>query len=304
MKLSQIQLNDNLEEKILHMTPDFPYISCHVEMDTYPGGYIPWHWHDELEFIYVSKGTVEYHVKATVITLKEGEGCFMNSNVLHMLKPQDNCKNTVLLAHTFKKLFLSGFYNSIFEQKYIDPIINCKNLEYYKFSPEHPAQNQILKKMRIAYEIADAQEFGYEFRVRDLLSCIWIILLQEAYPIVNKKKIKSSVETDRIKAMISYIRSNYPYKISVEDIAASVNISERVCYRCFMRNIGMTPVEYLLQCRIRSAEDLLVGTNKSITEIATMVGFNNSSYFGKAFQASVHCSPKEYRKRYLAETNT
>ena len=304
MKLSQIQLNDNLEEKILHMTPDFPYISCHVEMDTYPGGYIPWHWHDELEFIYVSKGTVEYHVKATVITLKEGEGCFMNSNVLHMLKPQDNCKNTVLLAHTFKKLFLSGFYNSIFEQKYIDPIINCKNLEYYKFSPEHPAQNQILEKMRIAYEIADAQEFGYEFRVRDLLSCIWIILLQEAYPIVNKKKIKSSVETDRIKAMISYIHSNYPYKISVEDIAASVNISERVCYRCFMRNIGMTPVEYLLQCRIRSAEDLLVGTNKSITEIATMVGFNNSSYFGKAFQASVHCSPKEYRKRYLAETNT
>lgn len=41
MKISQIQLKENLEEKILHMTPDFPYVYCHVEMDTYPGGYIP-----------------------------------------------------------------------------------------------------------------------------------------------------------------------------------------------------------------------------------------------------------------------
>lgn len=297
MRLSQIQLNENLEEKILHMTPDFPYIYCHVEMDTYPGGYIPWHWHDELEFIYVLKGTVEYHVKTTVITLSEGEGCFMNSNVLHLLKPQDNCKNTILLAHTFKKIFLGGFYNSIFEQKYINPIVNCKNLEYYRFSPDHPVQQKILEKMRAAYEIADRHEFGYEFYVRDLLSSVWIMLLQDAYPIVNKKKIKSSVETDRIKAMISYIRTNYPYKISVQDIAASANISERVCYRCFMRNIGMPPVEYLLQYRIRTAEDLLINTSKSITEIATSVGFNNSSYFGKVFQASTNCSPKEYRKK-------
>lgn len=38
MILSHIQLNENLEEKILHMTPDFPYICCYVEMDKYPGG--------------------------------------------------------------------------------------------------------------------------------------------------------------------------------------------------------------------------------------------------------------------------
>lgn len=222
----------------------------------------------------------------------------MNSNVLHMLKPQDGCENTILLAHTFKKIFLSGFYNSIFEQKYVNPIVNCKNLEYYRFTPDHPVQRQILEKMRTAYDIADRNEFGYEFRVRDILSSVWVMLLQDTYPIVNKKKIKSSVDADRIKAMISYIQNNYPYKISVQDIAASANISERVCYRCFMHNIGMSPIEYLLQYRIRSAEDLLISTDKSITEIATLVGFNNSSYFGKAFQAASLCSPKEYRKKF------
>ena len=300
MILSHIQLNENLEEKILHMTPDFPYICCYVEMDKYPGGYIPWHWHDEIELIYVQRGTVEYHIKEKTVTLSEGDGCFMNSNVLHLLKPSKDCRGSILLAHTFKKLFLGGFYNSVFEQKYLNPIVNCKNLEYFKFSPEIPSHTIILEKLKASYALAEAEPFGYEFMVRDLLSSFWLLLLKEAQPIVNKKKIKSSVENERIKAMISYIQSNYQYKITVEDIAASANVRERVCYRCFMRNIGMTPVEYLLQCRIRAAEDLLTGTSRSITEIGTLVGFNNGSYFGKAFQTVLHCTPREYRKKHLS----
>ena len=300
MILSHIQLNENLEEKILHMTFDFPYICCHVEMDQYPGGYIPWHWHDEIELIYVQKGIVEYHIKEMTVILAEGEGCFMNSNVLHMLKPAEGCQGSILLAQTFKKLFLSGFYNSIFEHKYLNPIVNCKNLEYFKFIPENPCHRLILDKLKTSYDIAETEAFGFEFTVRNMLSSLWLLLFEEVQPIVNKKKIKSSVENERIKAMISYIQDNYPYKITVEDIAASANISDRVCYRCFMKNIGMTPVEYLLQCRIRAAEDLLTGTSRSITEISTLVGFNNGSYFGKAFQTVLHCSPREYRKKHLS----
>lgn len=300
MKLSHIQLNENLEEKILHMTPDFPYICCHVEMDTYPGGYIPWHWHDEIELIYVQKGQVEYHIKNKVITLSEGDGCFMNSNVLHMLKPKDGCHSSVLQAQTFKKIFLSGFYNSIFEQKYLDPLINCKSLEYFKFTRSSPLQISILDKLKASYQIADKQEFGYEFQVREMLSSLWIHLFQEAQPIVSRKKIKSSVENERIKEMISFIKNHYSDKISVKEIAACVNISERACYRCFTRTIGITPIEYLLQCRIRAAEDLLVSTSKSITEICIAVGFNHSSYFSKVFQAALHCTPKEYRRKHLS----
>lgn len=300
MKLSHIQLNENLEEKILHMTPAFPYICCHVEMDTYPGGYIPWHWHDELEFIYVQRGCVEYHIKNKTITLSTGEGCFMNSNVLHMLKPEKNCHSSILQAQTFKKIFLGGFYNSIFQQKYLDPIVNCKSLEYFKFSPDIPEQAHIIDKLQLSYRIAEQQQFGYEFQIREILSSIWIALLHETQSIVSKKKIKSSVDNERIKAMISFIQGHYSEKISVEDIASCVNISERACYRCFMNTIGMTPVEYLLQYRIRMAEDLLTSSSKSITEICTIVGFNNSSYFSKVFQAVLKCTPREYRKRYFS----
>lgn len=300
MILSQIQLNENLEEKIIHMTPEFPYICCHVEMDTYPNGHIPWHWHDELEFIYIEKGIVEYHVKDKVITLKEGQGGFMNSNVLHLLKPRDKCPGSILYAQTFKPLFLSGFYNSIFEQKYIAPVINCKNLEYYVFSPESPQQAIILEKLLLSYKIAENEFYGYEFQVRDILSSMWLLLLKEIQPIINQKIIQSSVESERIKSMISYIQSHYQDKISVKDIADSVNVSERVCYRYFMRNIGMSPVEYLMQYRIRIAEDLLASTNRPITEIALLVGFNNSSYFGKVFHTATECTPKEYRKKFVS----
>ncbi len=304
MILEQIQLNENLEEKIIHMTPEFPYVCCHVEMDTYPNGHVPWHWHDELEFIYIEKGIVEYHVKDQVITLREGQGGFINSNVLHLLKPRDQCPGSVLYAQTFKPLFLSGFYNSIFEQKYITLVISCKNLEYYVFSPENARHAAILEKMLLSYKIAENESYGYEFQVRGLLSSMWLLLLKELQPIISKKVIQSSVESERIKSMISYIQSHYQDKITVRDIAASVNISERVCYRYFMRNIGMSPVEYLLQYRIRAAEELLANTDKPVTEIALLVGFNNSSYFGKVFHAATGHAPREYRKKFVTIEKT
>ena len=150
----------------------------------------------------------------------------MNSNVLHLLKPRDKCPGSILYAQTFKPLFLSGFYNSIFEQKYIAPVINCKNLEYYVFSPESPQQAMILEKLLLSYKIAENESYGYEFQVRDILSSMWLLLLKEIQPIINQKIIQSSVESERIKSMISYIQSHYQDKISVKDIADSVNVSE------------------------------------------------------------------------------
>ena len=55
-----------------------------------------------------------------------------------------------------------------------------------------------------------------------------------------------------------------------------------------------------MQYRIRIAEDLLASTNRPITEIALLVGFNNSSYFGKVFHAATECTPKEYRKKFVS----
>lgn len=297
MKLTHLQINENLEEIISHITPEFPYVCCHVEMDTYPGGFISWHWHEEFEFIYVANGCVEYHIKDKIIYLQKGEGFFINSNVLHMLKPQEHCHDSILFSQTFKPTFLSGSVNNIFYKRYIIPVLKCKQLEYYKLDRKKKSQQKMLDYLLNSYLCAEKEEWGFEFRIRSMLSELWLDILQDVKHILQSISITSNLENELIKAMMLFVQSNYQNRIMVQDIAEFVNVSERVCFRCFKNTIGMTPVEYLLQYRIQAAEELLLNTNYSITTISNQVGFNNSSYFTKMFQRHLHCSPKEYRKK-------
>ena len=85
-------------------------------------------------------------------------------------------------------------------------------------------------------------------------------------------------------------------KISVEEIAASVNISSRECNRCFSRSIGISPNKYVKEYRIRTAVQMLQQTNDSILSISESCGFSTVSYFDKVFQEFMGVTPKNYRK--------
>ena len=58
-----------------------------------------------------------------------------------------------------------------------------------------------------------------------------------------------------------------------------------------------TPVEFLNRYRVHLAAELLLDTAKSITEISRECGFGSNSYFSKVFQRTMHCMPKDYRRR-------
>ena len=83
-----------------------------------------------------------------------------------------------------------------------------------------------------------------------------------------------------------------------EDIAASAGVSQRECLRCFRKNVGCTPFEYLNTYRIQQAAIQLIQTDRSILDIAVSCGFSTGSYFGKKFREVMHCTPREYRERH------
>lgn len=61
--------------------------------------------------------------------------------------------------------------------------------------------------------------------------------------------------------------------------------------------IKQSPIQYLTAYRMHQAAQMLTNSELSILQISLCCGFNSSSYFAKAFRASMHCSPREYRKR-------
>lgn len=106
-----------------------------------------------------------------------------------------------------------------------------------------------------------------------------------------------------IQRAIYYIDSHLGEKVSEGDIAALCGMSPYRFSRLFKETCSCTFQEYLVQRRVDEAVRLLANPKTSITDIAYTVGFNDASYFTRAFKRYVGVSPSDYRSRQLQYTS-
>lgn len=100
----------------------------------------------------------------------------------------------------------------------------------------------------------------------------------------------------RLDLVLSYMDEHYQRTFSLAALAQLVNMSVRTFTRRFRELKGCAPGEYIARLRMARAGRLLRSTNRSITDIAFEVGFNDSNYFARQFRRLMGCSPREYRK--------
>lgn len=97
-----------------------------------------------------------------------------------------------------------------------------------------------------------------------------------------------------------WLQNNYEKKITLDDLAALVNLEKRTFLRRFKKATNSTPIEYCQNLRIHKAQDLLITTNLSFDSISWKVGYKDSSSFNKIFVKTVGLTSTEYRKRFGA----
>ena len=142
-------------------------------------------------------------------------------------------------------------------------------------------------------------EFGYEVRLRNALSHIWLKLLElSSSELIHEETAPDKKSDDKIKTMMIYIHDHFAEKISVRDLAAAAFLSERECYRVFQNCLHMTPTEYLTSIRPQMACRMLAETRESVTDIGHACGLGSSSYFGKTFREHTGYTPLEYRRKW------
>ena len=155
----------------------------------------------------------------------------------------------------------------------------------------------IIDLIRNAFLISE-DEFGYEIKVRDALSKIWLRLLKICMPAIQEKPQFVNRAADKVKRMMVYIHEHYSEKIFVSELAQDAFISERECYSVFQEYLHMTPVEYIKSYRIQAACQMLADSQTPIIEIASACGWGNASYFGKIFRETTGNTPLQYRRKW------
>lgn len=296
-KTEQIEFHAGSREELLPgFTDDFPYIASRAELDKYPGRFVPWHWHRTVELFYMESGLLEYSTPGGKTLFPAGSGGMVNANVLHMTRTMTQTENNIQLLHIFDASLLAGAPGSRIAKKFVAPLVTAPQLEIIPLFPENAAQQTILELIRKAFYLSD-REFGYEIKLRESLSEIWLLLFEQCGAMLSETKIQKK-SNDKIKQLLIYIHEHYQEKITVPELAAAAYLSERECFRAFRDCLHMTPAEYIKSYRLQIACQLLAQGQESVTDVSHACGLGSSSYFGKVFREYTHRTPSEYRAKW------
>lgn len=288
--MQSFETDRNQVEIIEGMTIEYPYCLHKRDLTNF---IVPWHWHEELELGYIQEGISKIVTVGAEYTVRQGDGFFVNSNVMCMKQNASSGVKTIEINHIFHPIFLGGHFKSRFETKYLNPVINNKQIEVHVIRRGRSTANLILKNL---YHLKELQnETDSEFQTRNTLSETWCLLIKELQENPDIQKTTEMEQTNRLRSMIAYINQHYPERITLAEIAKTAGVSEREASRCFKKTIGQSPMEYLIKYRLNQSKKLLLETNMTITAICQQCGFSDSAYFGKVFRKSYGMTPSEYR---------
>ena len=110
-----------------------------------------------------------------------------------------------------------------------------------------------------------------------------------------RRDFNNGLEPVKLQMVINYINDYLNRDLHIAELANLVQISPYYFSHLFKQSTGISPHQYVTQCRIKKAKQLLKIPELSIAYISQQVGFNDQSHFGKAFCKIVGVTPKKYR---------
>ncbi len=128
-----------------------------------------------------------------------------------------------------------------------------------------------------------------------------IVHLLENYSTTRKncfEPIAGTLPQYKLQQIIDYIHAYLDSDLSLNQLASSVQMSPHYFSRLFKKTTGFTPHQYVINCRIEKAKDLLKKGKLSIAEIAKEVGFVDQSHLHRYFKRKVGITPKSFLQQY------
>ena len=253
----KITTDETLRETVRHGNSSYPFAYYPEDIWQFDFHRVDWHWHHELEFLFVAKGTAICLVGTNKIKLHQGCGLFINSSILHRFEAQGS---TFVPNIVFSPTLLAPESSLIYE-KYISPVINS-SIEYQIFNPHTAWQNHVLQLLSQVLALQETDE-NNELCTIQLLFKIWDIMTKHIDLASSSSDLyRFNHKQARLQTMMQYIHDHYTEEITLETIAASASISKSGALHIFQSGIHISPVAYLIQYRLAQAAEQLYTTQK------------------------------------------
>ncbi|NJJ39589.1 helix-turn-helix domain-containing protein [Paenibacillus apii] len=282
-------MKSSLKENSIHGTPSFPlHIYSKVRKTDY---YVGYHWHEELEFIYVEEGEMEVTINSEIIHVSKGDFVFINSGDLHQVTSSGPSIHHAIVFHP---QLLNFEYPDICQQSIIKPITSGALQFPCAIHLDKESKEELSRKLRNIIAIKKRENKLSSLRIKVILLQVIDLLYERKLFLENR--LHTKVKQEKIKKVILYIEEHYYDKIFLEDLASLVGMNKNYFSKYFQIAVGKNPVTYINEYRCEKAAKLLKNSELKVLEISLMVGFENFSYFIRKFREYKHYSPSQYRK--------
>ena len=248
-----------------------------------------WHFHPELELVYVNNGGGKRHIGNHISYFKNSQLVLIGSNLPHMGFTD---RLTIHGSETIVQMkpdFLGNSFLEIPETQAIQKLFERAKMGII-FHPE-------IKK-EVGPKITDLINKTGLDRLLLFIRILRRLAETEDYSLLNVQDFAFEVnqqDNDRIDRIFSYITKNFKEHISLDDISQEVNMTTPSFCRYLKKATGKTFTEVVNEYRIVHASKLLAEKPTSITDICYESGFNNFSHFNKLFKKTTGKSPSNFR---------
>lgn len=288
----RFNLKQDFSETVNYIIPQYPIYIRRAVLSEYHNYSAVSHWHEDIEFIYILSGEMQYDVNGEIVTIHEKEGIIINSRNFHYgySETRKECEFICIIIHP--SLF-SG--NNYVKEKYITPFLECIELPYILLTNED-WHKQILQDIYSLHSLNQSEE-SFFLKSQVFSMHIFEIIYENTKDRLHEYGQNSNYILMRLREMVHYIQVHYSEALSLENIAKVGKMGKTSCTTVFKTYMHTTPIEYLITFRMAQSVSLLTETDKSITEIAHAVGFTDSSYYSKYFKKYYGITPRNMRKQ-------
>lgn len=253
------------------------------------------HRHPFLEFVYVLSGRVEHTLDGKTIIISAGDYFLINFDSMHAYKAIQGTGDFRIINCMFLPEFIDP---SLAKAKSFQDILNNYLIHFgYKKYTDTPTQNIYHDHDKCMLHLVNQMHLEYqkkEYYYRDIIK---YFLLTCIIYLVRNETAEDSSQADNVTRYIKeYVEKSYMNPLYLSDICSSVNQSLSNISKAFRKNTDMNFRDYLQKVRIEKACQLLRGTDKTITEIAELVGYSDPAFFYRSFKKVLNITPHEYRK--------
>lgn len=158
-----------------------------------------------------------------------------------------------------------------------------------------PANNDVLTCMQRVLQEMQERKPEHQTVCLAYMDLIMVQLLRHASVSVSQAPSRFPANP-QCAAVRQYIDQHYKESLTLDLLAEKARINKYYMAHAFKREYGVSPINYLISCRIREGKRLLSETDLSLSQIAAVLGFSSSSYFSQSFRSTEGMSPTEYRK--------